>query len=82
MVVGEVEYVASQPWPFPSSLMLGFRARAVSSEIQVDGEEIHEARWFSREELRAAFKSGEVLPPTGISIAARLVELWYGEPLP
>ncbi|GAA2936194.1 hypothetical protein GCM10020221_34920 [Streptomyces thioluteus] len=53
-----------------------------SSEIQVDGEEIHEARWFSREELRAAFKYGEVLPPTGNLDRSRLVELWYGEPLP
>ena len=82
ITVGEVEYVASQPWPFPSSLMLGFMARATSTEINVDGEEIHEARWFSREELRAAFESGEVLPPYGISIAARLIELWYGKPLP
>ncbi|MBH5336877.1 NAD(+) diphosphatase [Streptomyces pactum] len=82
VVVAEVEYVASQPWPFPSSLMLGFMARAGSSEIQVDGEEIHEARWFSREDLRTAFATGEVLPPSGISIAARLIERWYGEPLP
>lgn len=82
VTIGQVEYVASQPWPFPSSLMLGFMARATSSRIQVDGEEIHEARWFSRDELRAAFKSGEVLTPSGISIAARLIELWYGEPLP
>ncbi|BBA99943.1 hypothetical protein RVR_6788 [Actinacidiphila reveromycinica] len=82
VIVGDVSYVASQPWPFPSSLMLGFMAQATSSEIQVDGEEIHEARWFSREDLRAAFESGEVLPPYGISIAARLIELWYGKPLP
>ncbi|NEB73880.1 NAD(+) diphosphatase [Streptomyces sp. SID14478] len=80
--VGEVEYVASQPWPFPSSLMLGFMAHATSTEINVDGDEIHEARWFSREDLRAAFESGEVMPPYGISIAARLIELWYGKPLP
>jgi NAD+ diphosphatase len=82
VVVGQVDYVASQPWPFPSSLMLGFMAQAVSSEITVDGEEISEARWFSRDDLRAAFESGEVLPPYGISIAARLIELWYGKPLP
>ncbi|SFF72460.1 NAD+ diphosphatase [Actinacidiphila alni] len=82
VVIGDVEYVASQPWPFPSSLMLGFNAQATSSEITVDGEEIHEARWFSRDDLRAAFESGEVLPPFGISIAARLIELWYGKPLP
>ncbi len=82
VTVGEVEYVASQPWPFPSSLMLGFMARATSDEINVDGDEIEEARWFSRDELRAAFESGEVIPPYGISIAARLIELWYGKPLP
>lgn len=82
VTVGEVEYVASQPWPFPSSLMLGFFARATSSEITVDGEEIHEARWFSREELAAGFETGEVLPPYGISIASRLIERWYGRPLP
>ncbi|MGD9482450.1 NAD(+) diphosphatase [Streptomyces sp. TRM70308] len=80
--VGEVEYVASQPWPFPSSLMLGFTARATTAEIAVDGEEIEEARWFSREELRVAIEAGEVLPLVGISIAARLVERWYGAPLP
>ncbi|MFC5672779.1 NAD(+) diphosphatase [Streptomyces incanus] len=80
--VGEVEYVASQPWPFPSSLMLGFVARATSTEIDVDGDEIHEARWFSRDQLGAAFESGEMLPPYGISIAARLIERWYGKPLP
>ncbi|CAL9518327.1 NADH pyrophosphatase [Streptomyces sp. enrichment culture] len=82
VTIGRVEYVASQPWPFPSSLMLGFVAHATSTEIRVDGEEIEEARWFSREELRAAFASGEVLPPSGISIAARLIEMWYGQPLP
>lgn len=82
VAVEGVEYIASQPWPFPSSLMLGFMARATSPEVQVDGEEIEEARWFSREELRLAIETGEVLPLSGISIAARLVELWYGKPLP
>lgn len=82
VTVGEVAYVSSQPWPFPSSLMLGFMARATSAQITVDGEELHEARWFSREEYRKAMESGEVLPPYGISIAARLIERWYGMPLP
>jgi NAD+ diphosphatase len=81
VTVGEVEYVGSQPWPFPSSLMLGFVARATSSELRADGEEIEEARWFSREELRAAMDSGEVLSPWSVSIAARLIEIWYGKPL-
>ncbi|MEU1089331.1 NAD(+) diphosphatase [Streptomyces sp. NPDC005576] len=82
ITVGDVEYVASQPWPFPSSLMLGFMARAITSKIDVDGDEIEEARWFSRDELTEAFESGAVLPPNGISIAARLIEMWYGKPLP
>ncbi|GAA1509606.1 NAD(+) diphosphatase [Streptomyces synnematoformans] len=85
VVVGDVDYVSSQPWPFPSSLMVGFRARAADAkgaEIRVDGEELHEARWFSRAELGAAYASGEVLPPYGISIAGRLIELWYGSDLP
>ncbi|WP_059013234.1 NAD(+) diphosphatase [Streptomyces specialis] len=82
VTVGEVGYVASQPWPFPSSLMLGFTARATTTGLRVDGEEIEEARWFSRDDLREAMESGEVLAPSGISIASRLVEQWYGKPLP
>jgi NAD+ diphosphatase len=81
VTIGETEYVASQPWPFPSSLMLGFVARATTTELRVDGEEIDEARWFSRDDLRAALESGEVLPPYTVSIAARLMEMWYGKPL-
>ncbi|WP_370466860.1 NAD(+) diphosphatase [Streptacidiphilus sp. PB12-B1b] len=81
-----VSYVASQPWPFPASLMLGFLARADQADggadIDVDGAEISEAAWFTREELRAGMEAGTVLPPSGISIARRLVELWYGGPLP
>jgi NAD+ diphosphatase len=82
VLVGDARYMGSQPWPFPSSLMLGFTARARSTEIKVDGEEIHEARWFSREEYGAAIEAGEVLPPFGISIASRLIENWYGKPRP
>lgn len=82
VVVADPEYAGSQPWPFPSSLMLGYFARAVSTEITVDGEEIAEARWFSREELRAAIDSGEVLAPSGVSIARQLIETWYGDTLP
>lgn len=79
--VADPVYMGSQPWPFPSSLMLGFFADATSTEIQVDGTEVDEARWFSRAELRAAYDSGELHQPTGISIAKRLIEAWYGEPL-
>jgi len=82
VTVDSVEYVTSQPWPFPSSIMLGFLAHASDPRIEVDGEEVAEARWFSRAELRTAIETGAILPPTGLSIARRLVELWYGGPLP
>ena len=82
VVVGEVSYRGSQPWPFPASLMLAFRARALSSQITVDGVEITEARWFTRAELGAASAAGEVLLPMRASIARVLIEDWMGSPLP
>ena len=78
VVVEAVDYAASQPWPFPASLMLGFYARASSTDIVVDGLEIAEARWFTRPELRAATTAGDVLLPPVVSIARRLIEGWYG----
>ncbi|CAA9372786.1 MAG: NADH pyrophosphatase, decaps 5'-NAD modified RNA [uncultured Nocardioidaceae bacterium] len=80
--VDRATYLASQPWPFPSSLMLGFEAHARTTPIRVDGTEITQARWFSREELRAAVVSGEVVLPTAISIAGALISRWYGDELP
>ncbi|NUU21472.1 MAG: NAD(+) diphosphatase [Streptomycetaceae bacterium] len=80
--VADVTYIDSQPWPFPSSLMLGFHATAVDDRIDVDGNEIAEARWFTREELRAAVDAGEILLPGTISISRHLIELWYGEKIP
>ncbi|GIH98872.1 NTP pyrophosphohydrolase [Planobispora takensis] len=74
-------YLGSQPWPFPRSLMLGFFARAVSTELSLDPEEIAEARWFSRAELLAAMENGEVRLPPAVSIARRLIETWYGTEL-
>jgi NAD+ diphosphatase len=83
IVVGQVEYLGSQPWPMPRSLMLGFRAVAAGlQEITVDEEEIGEARWFTRAELIEAVEAHEVgLAPTS-SIARRLIEYWYGAGLP
>lgn len=78
----DVEYLGSQPWPFPASLMLGYHARAVGTEITVDGVEIAEARWFTRDELVAGCESGEVRLPPDISIARRLIERWFGGELP
>jgi NAD+ diphosphatase len=70
--VGRVQYHSSQPWPFPSSLMLGFFATADSSTISLNDGELEDARWFSREELR----SGYPKLPFSISIARRLVDHW------
>ena len=83
IVVGQVHYLGSQPWPMPRSLMLGFQATAKGGQrIAVDEEEIGEARWFTRAELRAAIDAGELgIAPTS-SIARRLIEYWYGEELP
>jgi NAD+ diphosphatase len=81
--VGAVGWFGNQPWPFPSSLMLGFVARATSTEIAVDETELAEARWFTRDELREQAESGAiVLPGRGLSISRSLVEHWYGGPLP
>jgi NAD+ diphosphatase len=80
--VDVMAYLGSQPWPFPCSLMLGYHAWATSTEIAVDGDEIVEARWFTRAQLSAACASGEVALPPAVSIARRLIERWYGEPLP
>lgn len=76
--VGDVTYAASQPWPFPSSLMLGFRGRALSSDIRVDQDEIAEARWFTRDEVTELTASGELLLPPEVSISRWLVEQWHG----
>ena len=83
IVVGQVRYLGSQPWPMPRSLMLGFQATAKGGQrIAVDEDEIGEARWFTREELRAAIDAGELgIAPTS-SIARRLIEYWYGAELP
>ena len=81
VVVGEVEYRGSQPWPFPASLMLGFRGHAVGTAVEADGVELVHARWWTREEFEADLATGELLLPSRVSIARRLVEDWYGGPL-
>jgi len=82
VVVGDVDYFGNQPWPLPASLMLGFTGRAVSVDIDVDLDEIAEARWLTRAELRAQAESGELVLPGGVSISRSLIEHWYGGPLP
>ncbi len=81
IAVGELEFLGSQPWPFPASLMLCYHARAIDTAIRVDGVEIVEAAWWSRESFAADVGSGALLLPSGVSIARRAVEDWFGSPL-
>ena len=82
VVVAAVTYAGSQPWPMPHNLMLGFRARSEGSEIRVDGDEIAEARWYSRDDLRHALETGVLRMPPSLSISRWLIETWYGASLP
>jgi NAD+ diphosphatase len=79
--VRNVRYVASQPWPFPSSLMIGCHAEAESEELRIDTTELDDARWFTREEIAAAFAGSAdapLLPPPKAAIARTLLEHWLG----
>lgn len=71
--VESVEYHSSQPWPFPSSLMLGFVAHARTKEIRPADAELEDARWLTREQIAA----GEIRMPFQHSISFRLIEDWY-----
>jgi len=80
ILVTNVQYIASQPWPFPSSIMLGFIADASSDDIQVDKNEIDDARWFSRAEIQSFGEWGDDAPgfkvPRVDSIASYLIAHW------
>lgn len=83
IAVGKATYAASQPWPFPASLMVGFFGQADSTEITIDDNEIAEARWFTREELMELGRSEQILlPPPQVSISRWLIETWNGGPIP
>jgi NAD+ diphosphatase len=72
------QYLGSQSWPFPASLMLGFTAVTEDAQATPDGVEVTRARWFSREELQEAVLSGEITISSRLSIARSLIEHWYG----
>jgi NAD+ diphosphatase len=76
--VGVVRYLGSQPWPFPRSLMCAFEARALTTDIAVDGQEIADARWFGRAELAGAVRSGEVGIAPRSAVARVVIEDWLG----
>jgi NAD+ diphosphatase len=82
--IGRVHYLASQPWPFPSTLMMGFLAEALTEDIQVDPEELAEARWFHRDEIRemvaraatGADDPTQVSLPQPLAIAHHICRRW------
>jgi NAD+ diphosphatase len=78
VVVTDVEYRSSQPWPFPTSLMLGFRARWARGEPAVRDGELEDVRWCTRDEL----VDGAVLLPPREAIARRLIDEWLGREAP
>jgi NAD+ diphosphatase len=81
--IGKVTYQTSQPWPFPSSLMLGFRAQAMTTEISVDKNEIKEARWFTAEEILNCGEWGDASAKYHLSrkdsISRFLIDSWVKE---
>ena len=75
--IESVSYHSSQPWPFPCSIMLGFRAEASVREIIIDGQEIEDARWFSASEIHSSVKDGQLILPPRPSISYSLIASWY-----
>lgn len=81
ITLGEVRYLGSQPWPFPASLMVAFKAYAHSTDIHVDGSETTTARWMTRDEYTDALVTGSIVPPARAAIARYMIEEWYGRKL-
>ena len=75
LAITDVTYAGSQPWPFPSSLMLGYTTRATGSELNLRDGELAEARWFTRDEVRA--RAVRLPPP--VSIAHRIITDWVAQ---
>lgn len=79
IVVDRVDYLTSQPWPFPSSLMIACIAQARGDRLKIDTNELSEAIWVSRDEVRAAFAEDEnalFLPPSSVAIAHHMLKHW------
>ena len=73
----DICYHSSQPWPFPSSLMLGYIAKAATTDIQLIDDELEDARWISREEMVAELKNETLFLPPDVSISRHLIETWF-----
>ena len=77
--VNEIKYLGSQPWPFPASIMIAFSAVVDDpSTAKADGVEITEVRWFRRDELKSSVADGSLLLPPTISVARKMIAMWFG----
>jgi len=77
--VKEIKYLGSQPWPFPASIMIAFSAIVDDpSTAKADGVEITEVRWFTRDELKSSVADGSLLLPPTISVARKMIAMWFG----
>jgi NAD+ diphosphatase len=78
--ISEINYLGSQPWPFPASLMIAFEALTTTPEkARPDGEEIEEIRWFTRAQMKSAIEDKSLILPLEISVARQMIKAWYGE---
>lgn len=76
----QINYLGSQPWPFPASLMIAFEAITHTPQIaRPDGEEIEEIRWFTRSDMKDAIADKSLILPLEISVARQMIKAWYGE---
>ena len=80
VMVSDINYLGSQPWPFPASLMIAFEAMTNTPELsRPDGEEIEEVRWFTRAQMKQAILEDSLILPLEISVARQMIKAWYGQ---
>jgi NAD+ diphosphatase len=80
--VSDIKYLASQPWPFPNSIMIAFSALVkFPDQAMPDGEEIESLRWYTREQLTTDLANGSLTLPPSVSVSRKMIEAWYGRSL-
>ncbi|GAB3081553.1 NAD(+) diphosphatase [Intrasporangium mesophilum] len=79
IAIDDARYLGNQPWPFPSSVMIGFAATTRQTDLTLDPVEMAEARWVTRADYRDLLRADEIRTPSGISIAKRIIERWLGQ---
>jgi len=75
--VTNVNYISSQPWPFPASLMVGFTCETTQTDIRLIDQELEHADWYSAQQMKTAIESGNLLMPFSVSISWYLIDRWY-----